>query len=95
MSYEVYYHPLVKEHDIAKLSSVMKKRVKSAIESKLMTRPEIFGVPLRHSTRGDRKLRVGDYRIIFRIVKRQVKVYLIAHRSVVYGAFMQRMQREF
>lgn len=95
MSYEVFYHPLVKADDIPKLGSIIKKRIKNAIESKLMTRPEVFGIPLRHSTKGDRKLRVGDYRIIFRIARQQVKVYLIEHRSIVYKMFAQRVKREF
>lgn len=78
-----------------KLGSVTKKRIRGAIESRLMTRPEIFGLPLRHSKKGDRKLRVGDYRVIFRIGRSQVKVYLIEHRSVVYKMLMQRVRKEF
>lgn len=90
MTYEVVYHPLVISEDIPKLGTAMKKRVKAAIEEKLTSRPEVFGIPLRHSKKGDRKLRVGDYRIIFRITGKQVKVYIIAHRSVVYGVPLQR-----
>lgn len=95
MSYEVFYHPFVKKEDVPKLSSATKKRIKTAIEEKLMTRPEVFGIPLRHSQQGDRKLRVGDYRVIFRIKGRQVRVYLIEHRSVVYKILMSRVQKEF
>ncbi len=84
MSYDVTYHPLVISTDIPKLGADMKRRIKAAIEEKLTSRPEVFGIPLRHSKKGDRKLRVGDYRIIFRIVGKQVVVHLISHRSVVY-----------
>lgn len=95
MSYEAFYHPLVKKEDIPKLGSATKKRIKTAIEEKLMTRPEVFGIPLRHSKQGDRKLRVGNYRVIFRIKGKHVKVYLIEHRSVVYTMLMHRVQKEF
>lgn len=95
MSYEVFYHPLVKQSDIPKLGSAAKKRIKTAIEEKLTTRPEVFGMPLRHSKQGDRKLRVGDYRVIFRIKGKQVRVYLIEHRSVVYKMLINRVQKEF
>lgn len=77
MSYAVEYHRLVVRDDIPKLDSVIKSRIKSAIEQKLMTRPDIFGIPLRHSTEGHRKLRVGDHRIVFRIEGRKVKIYKI------------------
>lgn len=90
MIYTVSYHPLVVKEDIPKLGVMTKKRLKGAIETKLVTRPEIFGIPLRHSTKGDRKLRVGDYRIIFRIIKKEVRIYLIEHRSVVYKRLVQR-----
>ncbi|MDO8590803.1 MAG: type II toxin-antitoxin system RelE/ParE family toxin [bacterium] len=82
--FSVSYHYLMAEADIPKLSSEWRRRVKSSIEEKLTTRPEIFGQPLCHSLAGYRKLRVGDYRIIFRIEKRNVKILFIGHRSDVY-----------
>jgi mRNA interferase RelE/StbE len=91
MSFEVFYHPLVVKVDIPKLDGAIRQRIKHSIETKLRIRPEIFGIPLRHSKKGDRKLRVGDYRVIFRIVGSQVKVYLIEHRSIVYQLLMRRL----
>ncbi|TAL20704.1 type II toxin-antitoxin system RelE/ParE family toxin [Patescibacteria group bacterium] len=93
MSYEVEYHHLVVRDDIPKLDHVVKLRIKSAIERKLMTQPEIFGVPLRHSTRGHRKLRVGDHRVVFRIEGMKVQVIIIQHRSVVYKMLADRLIR--
>lgn len=90
MSYAVKYHRLVVRDDIPKLDSVIKSRIKAAIEQKLTTRPDIFGVPPRHSTKGHRKLRVGDYRIIFRIEGRKVKISIIEHRSVIYKMLLNR-----
>lgn len=82
--YAVQYHPLVVRQDIPKLDAVMQRRIKRAIEQKLTTGPEIFGVPLRRSLRGYRKLRVGDYRVVFRVSGATVCILAIMHRSVVY-----------
>ncbi len=90
MSYAVEYHRIVVRDDIPKLDSVIKARIKAAIEQKLMTRPDIFGIPLRHSTKGHRKLRVRDYRIVFRIEGRKVKIAIIEHRSVIYKMLLNR-----
>lgn len=84
MKFEVIYHERVTREDIPRLSTAWKKRIKAAIEQKLFFSPEQFGKPLRRSLKGYRKLRVGDYRVIFRIQGKFVKIFLIQHRSVVY-----------
>jgi len=91
MMFEVIYHHLVIKEDIPRLSLIWKEKVRLAIESKLITRPEVFGKPLRRSLRGYWKLRVGDYRIIYRIEKAKVKIFIIRHRSVVYGLATKRI----
>lgn len=84
MSYEIAYHPSVVRDDIPSLDLTTKRRIKSSIEEKLVTQPELFGIPLRQSLKGHRKLRVGDYRVVFRIAGKQVLVIAIIHRSTVY-----------
>lgn len=91
MTLEIRYHEDVLREDIPKLSKEWQRNIKRAIEEKLMTRPEVFGKPLRHSLKGYRKLRVGDYRIIFRIEGTIVKVFAIQHRSVVYEKALKRI----
>jgi mRNA interferase RelE/StbE len=82
--FNIVYHALVVKEDTQRLSSADKLRVKEAIEEKLTSEPEAFGKPLRRSLKGYRKLRVGDYRVIFRIEKQTVKVFYIGHRSTIY-----------
>ena len=77
MSYEVLYHQEVVKQDIPALAQTMKQRVKVTIEAKLLTRPELFGIPLRQSLKGHRKLRVGSYRVVFTIKKATVIVLAI------------------
>lgn len=88
---EVVYRPLVVSYDIPALDASVKTRIKSAIERKLMTSPEIFGVPLRQSLHGYRKLRVGDYRVIFSLDEKRVTILAILHRSQVYQKILSRI----
>lgn len=91
MSYEILYHESVIKDDIPKLSTSTKIAIRKAIEAKLTDRPEVFGKPLRRSLKNYRKLRVGDYRIIFRIEESTVKIFIIAHRSLVYQKALNRI----
>lgn len=91
MSYGISYHKLVVEEDIPTLPSQWRVKIKRAIEERLMERPEIYGKPLRQSLKGYRKLRVGDYRVIFRIERAIVKIFMIEHRSVVYKIIKKRI----
>lgn len=84
MIFEVVYHPLVIKEDICKLSGDWKDKIRTTIEQRLTSNPDLYGKPLRRSLKGYRKLRVGDYRVIFRIEKLIVKILIIKHRSVVY-----------
>lgn len=89
--YVVTYHPLVVRDDIPRIDAAYRLRIKDAIERKLMTRPDLFGVPLRRSFKGHRKLRVGDFRVVFRIENNVVLVLAIMHRSVVYERLWSRI----
>lgn len=82
--FTILYHELVVRDDIPRLSHEWRRRVKHSIEKKLTSKPDAYGKPLRRSLAGYRKLRVGDYRVIFRIERVAVKIFVIEHRSVAY-----------
>lgn len=96
MKFRLEYETAVVKEDIPRLSHSAKLRIKRAIEEKLAARPEVFGKPLRKSLKGYRSLRVGDYRVIFRICLDEdaaggadveggtVKIFAIMHRSATY-----------
>ncbi len=84
IEYKLLYHTKVLKIDISNLDISIKQRIKFEIEKKLQFHPEIFGKHLRKSLKGYRKLRVGEYRVIFKIEKSQVYIIKIAHRSEVY-----------
>jgi mRNA interferase RelE/StbE len=83
MSYQISYH-LDVQKDLADLPKNIKDRIQRAIEERLMKDPVKYGNPLRKSLRGYRKLRVGDYRIIYRIEERNIFVFKIGHRKEIY-----------
>jgi addiction module RelE/StbE family toxin len=55
------------EEDLPKLPTTVRSMIKKAIEERLMVDPIGFGKPLRYSLKGYRRLRVSDYRIVYRI----------------------------
>lgn len=89
--FTVRYYKKVLTVDIPRLSPIDKERVKKSIEEKLTVQPHIFGEHLHHSLRGYKKLRVGDYRVIFYIEEKTVIVFCIEHRSIVYKEAHKRL----
>jgi mRNA interferase RelE/StbE len=85
MRYRLRYHPDVKEKDIPKLNRNIQKRIRTAIEKRLMKEPEKYSDPLRRTLKGYRKLRVGDYRIVLKIQGSEILILGICHRKDVYG----------
>lgn len=88
--YKIVYHPKV-ANDLLKLSVKWQEKIKWAIEERLTISPEIYGKPLRKSLKGYWKLRIGDYRAIFRLEKSLVIIFIIGHRSVVYNQIEKRI----
>lgn len=91
MSFEIRYHTDVKAIDIPALNETLKKRIKNAIELRLMVAPQQYGEPLRKTLKGYWKLRVGDYRIVFKITGNEVWIFGIIHRKEVYKAIENRI----
>jgi mRNA interferase RelE/StbE len=74
----------VKSQDIPKLDNTVRTRIRKAIETRLMIAPEEYGEPLRRTLKGYWKLRVGDYRVVFRVEGDEIAILGIRHRSDVY-----------
>lgn len=91
LTFVLRYQQEVVRHDIPALPKKEKGHIQHAISEKLTTHPEVFGKPLRRSLKGYRRLRVGDYRVVFRIEENYVKIFAIGHRSVVYENFESRL----
>ncbi len=72
------------EKDIPKLSKDVLKKIKGAIESRLIVAPAVYGKPLRYTLKNLWSLRVGDFRVIYQISDREILVLRIGHRKEVY-----------
>ena len=84
MSYRLLYHPDVVKKDLPKISADQKERIKRAIETRLVQNPVLAGKPLRQSLKGHRKFRIGDWRAIYRIDKKDIIILKIGHRREIY-----------
>ena len=81
--FTVEYLESVIREDIPNLGS-FKNRIKKAIEEKLTRNPVEFGKPLRYSLKGCRRLRVGDFRVIYTIEEKTVLIVKIGHRKEIF-----------
>jgi mRNA interferase RelE/StbE len=74
------------EEKLREFSKPIREMIRKAIEKKLTVDPISFGKPLRYSLKGYRRLRIGDYRVIYKIIEDKVLVFIvdIDHRKDVY-----------
>ena len=80
-----YLEEVVVKH-IPLLPSSVKTMIKKVIEERLVNDPVGYGKPLRYSLKGHRRLRVSDYRVVYRISPEinTVTIVAIKHRKDVY-----------
>lgn len=86
MPYTLLYHPAVNRGDLKTIPHNIRSRLARAIQTRLTTEPARYGAPLKGTLRPYWKLRVGDYRIVYKIVNREVWILAILHRKEVYEA---------
>lgn len=82
--FRVVYRPDVVREDIPRLNRDLKDRIKRAIETRLTRAPQDYGKPLSGNLQAYWSLRVGDYRVVYRIEPPLVKVLSIANRRDAY-----------
>lgn len=79
--------------DLSLLSLADKRRIVAAIDQRLTVDPAAYGKPLGGSFAGLRRIRVGDYRVVFRVKRRIVIVLAASHRKTVYQELAKRISR--
>jgi len=92
MAYKLNYHPDVKKSDLPKIDAKNRNMIKRAIEERLTTRPEVYGKPLQRTLKGYWKLRVGDYRVVFKALNSSIFIFGIIHRKEVYRLIKKRIE---
>lgn len=92
MPFELVYHPDVRDIEVPKLNEALKKRIKRAIEERLSISPHQYGKPLRKTLKGYWKLRIGDYRVVYKIRGNEVWILAIINRKDVYEKTVGRIK---
>ena len=77
MSWTIIYHPDV-EDDLKRVGSGAAQRILRAIDSKLTQEPLQFGMPLSGNLSAFRKLRIGDYRVVYQVTDTRVTVFVLS-----------------
>lgn len=71
--------------DLQKLDSLVKRKIKKAIETKLVIDPLGNSLKLRDfDVKGARRFRVGNYRVFIFISNRTIEILRIGHRREIY-----------
>ena len=91
MPYVLAYHPQVVEEDLPLLPLNIRDRISRAIVARLASAPEQHGRPLKGTLKGYWKLRVGDYRVVFKIAGTEIWILGILHRKLVYEDVLRRI----
>lgn len=84
MPYRLVYHPAILREDLPEIPANVRARIANAIQTRLTMEPERYGSPLRGTLKGYWKLRVGDYRVVYRIAVHEVRILAIRHRTRIY-----------
>ena len=82
MAFEIAYKKSVHK-DLVNLGRAEARRILDKVEKDLTARADSYPV-LKGQFAGLRKLRVGDYRVIFAILDTQVLILRIGHRREIY-----------
>ncbi|WP_395463585.1 type II toxin-antitoxin system RelE/ParE family toxin [Wolbachia endosymbiont of Cantharis cryptica] len=84
--YSFYYEENVVYEDLPSLPKTIKSRVKEAIKDRLSYSPDKAGKALLGELKGHRRIRVGDYRVVYRVDKLALMVMItgIKHREYSY-----------
>ena len=74
--WQIKIHRLVEE-DFKNIPPDKQKDILAAIHKKLSLEPESYGKPLTKEFAGYWRLRVGDYRVVYRIIKNEIVVLVV------------------
>lgn len=82
MPYNIVYKKSV-HRDLKKIKKTEASKIIDQLEKDLSNKPDSYLV-LKGQFAGLRKYRVGDYRVIYAIIKKNVLVLRIGHRRNIY-----------
>ena len=89
--YRILFHKKVIE-DLKSIPTSHLKAIKKAISERLVSRPHNFKPLSGKKYKGLYRLRISDFRVIYRIIEEEcsVKILAIGHRHMIYQEFERR-----
>lgn len=97
MNWKIHFHPVVVKLDLPDIPPTARKQILDVIRKKLCVNPEQYGEPLRKELFGYWKLRVGDYRVIYKIKKLELIILILKigprKDKQVYREMLQRIKK--
>ena len=75
--WRIKIHRLVLEEDFKKISPHDQRHILNTIQKKLTLDPAAYGNPLSGGFAGYWRLRIEDYRVIYKILKEEIVVLVI------------------
>jgi len=95
--WKIKVHRLVVLEDFKKINKKEQSIILKTIYKKLGTSPQKYGSPLRHELKGYWKLKISDYRVIYKIEKEEVKVLVLKigmrRDEEVYKEMLKRLKK--
>lgn len=95
--WKIKIHHLVRDEDFKKISKKDQSIILKTIYKKLGTSPEKYGAPLWHNLKGYWKLKISDYRVIYKIEKKEIKILVlkvgIRRDEEVYKEMLKRLKK--
>ena len=77
MTWDIIYHKGV-DDDLKSVGPSAAIRIVKTIDKKLTTAPEKHGLPLSNNLKHFRKLRIGEFRVVYQIISEKVIVFVLA-----------------
>lgn len=74
--YRIEYDTAI-EDKLRQIPKNIRVRIKEAIEKRLTIAHLDYGKPLQRELKGFRRLRVGDYRIVYKVYEDRIVVHII------------------
>ncbi|MDR0496168.1 MAG: type II toxin-antitoxin system RelE/ParE family toxin [Treponema sp.] len=87
MAYSIQFAEIVVKEQIPSIPMPYRQQIRRAIEERLTIDPIKLGKPLKYSLLGMRRLRVGNWRIIYRISGNDVEIVKIGNRKEIYEEY--------
>ena len=95
--WKIKVHRLVIEDDFKKIPKKDQSIILKTIYKKLSTSPKQYGAPLRHSLKDYWKLKISDYRVIYKIEKKEVRILVLKvgmrRDAEVYKEMLKRLNK--